>query len=310
MTARHLAVPARAAVPARPRGYRGATGVSACFGTFGELVQGVLPGAGGDFLVTLPIARWTVATFQLDPGAGGVQVHPRHKVKAQRITEMLLELLGGPAGGVLTIESSLPEGKGLASSSADLVAAARAVGNALGADLPPDRIEHLLRQIEPTDGVLYPGIVAFDHRAVRLRTHLGSLPTMTIIGLDEGGMVDTIAFNQLDRPFSAADRREYRVLLERMADAVARRDLATAGAIATRSAELNQTLSPKRTLAAVLDICRDIGALGVVATHSGTMLGLLLDVHDPDYLAKVAAGIHGCARLSDDVALYRSLTFD
>ena len=46
----------------RPRA-AGATGVSSAFGTFGELLQGVLPEEDGDFLVTLPVARWTMARF-------------------------------------------------------------------------------------------------------------------------------------------------------------------------------------------------------------------------------------------------------
>jgi L-threonine kinase len=295
--------------PARPL-YRGATGVSTCFGTFGELLQGVLPGRAGDFLVTLPVARWAMATFQADPTAQGVRVHPAHKTKARSLAELILAGTATAGGGVLTIESSLPEGKGMASSSADLVATARAVANALHLDLRPRRLEELLRRIEPTDGVLYPGIVAFDHREVRLRARLGSLPTMTIVGVDEGGVVDTVAFNRIAKPFSGADRREYARLLDAMADAVRRADLAAVGALASRSAVMNQALWPKRSLAAVLDICAEIGGLGVVAAHSGTMLGILLDVSDPAYRTKIAGTVRACSRLSDDVSLFRSLTFD
>ncbi|GAA3273790.1 MULTISPECIES: GHMP family kinase ATP-binding protein [Dactylosporangium] len=290
--------------------YRGATGVSTCFGTFGELLQGVLPGPDGHFLVTLPVARWTMATFQLDPGVADVEVRPAHKRKALRLAETILAQAGAASGGVLTIDSNLPEGKGMASSSADLVATARAMANALQLDMTPHRIERLLRDIEPTDGVLYPAVVAFDHRNVRLRSLLGSLPAMTIIGLDEGGTVDTVAFNRIAKPFSAADRAEYARLLDRMAVAVASRDLAGVGAVATRSAVMNQALWPKRTLPAVLDICAEVGALGVVAAHSGTMLGLLLDTADPAYQAKTAAAVRACAALGGDVSLYRSLSFD
>jgi L-threonine kinase len=95
-----------------------------------------------------------------------------------------------------------------------------------------------------------------------------------------------------------------------MATAVARRDLAAVGAIATRSAQMNEVLAPKRTLPAVLDICSAVGALGVVAAHSGTMLGILLDPDDPDYRAKVAATVNACTMLSPDVALHRTLSFD
>ena len=303
----------RALVPKAPpiaSRFRGAIGVSTAFGTFGELVQGVLPEDDGDFLVTLPIARWTMARFQAVPDAPEVEVRPAHKSKAKTLAELILDSAGAPPGGVLTLHSSLPEGKGMASSSADLVATARAVGNALAMDLAPETVERFLRRIEPTDGVLYPGIVAFDHRRVRLRALLGSLPTMTVVGVDEGGTVDTVEFNRLAKPFTSADRREYAALLARMAAAVARRDLAEVGAVATRSAEMNQVLRPKRTLAAMTELCDEIGGLGVVAAHSGTMLGLLLDVGDPAYVAKVAAAVQGCSALSSEVSLYRSLSFD
>ncbi|WP_433498367.1 hypothetical protein ACQP1K_26330 [Sphaerimonospora sp. CA-214678] len=284
--------------------------MSTAFGTFGELLQGVLPEPDGDFLVTLPIARWSMATFRLDPACRTLRVRPAHKRKALALAEMILAAAGTRAGGVLTIGSSLPEGKGLASSSADLVATARAVGNALNLDLPPNTVEDLLRGIEPTDGVLYPGIVAFHHRTVRLRARLGSLPSMTIVGVDEGGTVDTVDFNRIAKPFSAAEHREYAHLLERLTTAVARRDLPAVGAVATRSAQLNQPLRPKRTLEAMLEISAGIGALGVVAAHSGTMLGILLDMREPAYAGKLAAAIHACSGLTRDVSLFRTLSFD
>jgi L-threonine kinase len=283
--------------------------VSTCFGTFGELLQGRLPESDRDFLVTLPIARWTTATFQQDSTKRGVETQPSHKRKARRMAEMVIQASGLLTGGVLTIDSNLPEGKGMASSSADLVATARAVANALNVELPPETIERLLGRIEPTDGVLYPGIVAFDHRIVRLRARLGSLPAMTVVGLDEGGTVDTVEFNRRSKPYSAADKREYAQLLSRMTPAVQSRDLGEVGAIATRSAVLNQRIWPKRTLSSVLDAATRIGALGVVNAHSGTVLGLLIDAADPDYAAKTAAAVQACSELARDVSLYRTLTF-
>lgn len=288
----------------------GATGVSTCFGTFGELLQGRLPESDRDFLVTLPIARWSTATFQQDIGKNGVEIRPGHKRKARLMAEMVIEAGGLRTGGVLTIESTLPEGKGMASSSADLVSTARAVANALDLELPAEAIERLLGRIEPTDGVLYNGIVAFDHRVVRLRTRLGSLPSMTIVGLDEEGTVDTIEFNRQAKPYSAADKREYLRLLNRMTAAVRDRDLREVGAIATRSAVLNQRFWPKRTLPSLLEAATGIGALGVVNAHSGTILGILIDTTDPDYVAKTAAAVQACSALARNVSLYRTLTFD
>ncbi|WP_326641094.1 hypothetical protein OG884_00785 [Streptosporangium sp. NBC_01755] len=290
--------------------YRGATGLSTAFGTFGELLQGRLDEADGDFLVTLPIARWTVATFLADPAMSTIEVRPRHKTKSLKLAQMVMQTMPKPVGGVLTLDSGLAEGKGMASSSADLVATARAIGNALDVELTPKFIERLLCQIEPTDGVLYPGIVAYHHRSVRLRRILGSLPSMTVVGLDEGGAVDTVAFNRIPKPFGMAEKREYARLLDRLASAVATGDLAEVGDVATRSAELNQVLRPKRTLKAMIGICADIDALGVVVGHSGTVIGVLIDRSTPAYPDKVAAAAKACATLIGNVTMYSTLSFD
>lgn len=291
------------------RAHGGTTGVSTAFGTFGELLQGVLPGEDGDFLVTLPIARWTVATFRTTPDSTAVRVVPEHKRKAAGLVSMILQEMPVPLGGVLTLDSALPEGKGLASSSADLVATARAVGNALGIPMPPARIESYLARIEPTDGVLYDGVVAYHHRGVRLREVLGSLSPMTVVGVDEGGTVDTVAFNRIPKPFSAADHREYERLLARMTAAVRGGDLAEVGAVATRSAVMNQRLRPKRTLERMIALSEEVGGLGVVAAHSGTSLGLLIDNADPDRARKLVRAVRACSGLAGNVTTYRTLSF-
>ncbi|MGP3924203.1 GHMP family kinase ATP-binding protein [Streptomyces sp. 8N616] len=293
----------------RARRRAGATGVSAAFGTFGELLQGVLPEEDGDFLVTLPVARWTMAKFQADPGTRTLEVWPPQKKKALHLMSMIMDEVREPTGGLLTIDSMLPEGKGLASSSADLVATARAVGNALDERMPPQRIESYLARIEPTDGVLYPSIVAFHHRSVRLRSRLGSLPSMAVVSVDEGGAVDTVDFNRIPKPFTADDKREYARLLERLTDAVARRDLAAVGEIATRSAVMNQVLRHKQLLEPMIGICADVGGLGVVVGHSGTTLGILLDTSFPAYAGRLADAAQACEQLAGNVTMYRTLSF-
>ncbi|MEV8017108.1 kinase [Streptomyces sp. NPDC086554] len=301
----------------RPRSSGGGAagiGVGTAFGTFGELLQGVLPEADGDFLVTLPVARWTMATFRQESGRSAeLTVWPPRKTKAlqlaRTISELAADRTGAPVGGTLTINSVIPEGKGLASSSADLVATARAVGQALKVDMPPSRIERLLARIEPTDGVLYPAIVAFHHRSVRLRAILGSLPVMTVVGIDEGGSVDTVDFNRIPKPFTLADRHEYARLLDRLACAVRRRDLAEVGRIATRSAQMNQLLRHKWSLEPMREICREVGGLGVAVGHSGTTLGILLDTRDPSYTQRVSEAARACGELGGGVSVYRTLSF-
>ncbi|MET8082179.1 kinase [Streptomyces sp. NPDC005303] len=282
-------------------------GTGRAFGTFGELLQGTLPDDGPEFLVTLPIAGWSTATFRYVPGLPVVTVRPAHKGKSRRLAELLLELAGRSGGGELELTGELPEGKGLASSSADLVATARAVAQALCMPLPPASVEALLRRIEPSDGVMYDGIVAFLHRDVRLCERLGFLPAMTVIAHDEGGRLDTIRYNRIPKNYTDEERREYGRLLAALSTAVRTGDLATVGRIATRSTEMSLGRRPHRASAELRGLCAELGGLGLVRAHSGTNLGILLRDGDPELTGKVEHARAVCRSAGGTVSVHRTL---
>lgn len=287
-------------------GDRGA-GVGRSFGTFGELLQGALPRTGQHFMVTCPLAVWSTATFCHLPDSSAIEVRPAHKRKSAWLAALALRTAGFPGGGELWLHSELPEGKGMASSSADLVATARAVADAVGIRFTAVDIESLLRQIEPSDGVMYDEIVDFDHRNVRLRECLGTLPTMTIIAHDEGGQVDTVRYNSTVRAYNETEQREYARLLDIAREAIRHLDLGAVGRVATRSAELSDRRIPRLTLNPLLRICRDIDALGITCAHSGTVLGILLSSADPEAAAKVDTALVACAALPGATTVHRSL---
>ena len=286
------------------------TGTGRAFGPFGELLQGVLPEDDRDFLVTFPMDAWATATFHYRPDASDVRVRPAGKHKSRRLARLALVELGKPGGGTLELVSELPEGKGLASSSADLVATARAVAAAVGHSFDASAIESLLRRIEPSDGVMYDGIVAFYHREVRLRTVLGTLPPLAIISHDEGGQVDTISHNRAPKPFSAVDKREYARLLAELGDAVAAADLRAVGRIATRSAEMNAKIRLRHGFGGLRRACAEVDGLGLVLAHSGTMLGILLDGDDPELDTKIKHVRENFGWLGGEIIGRRSLSGD
>lgn len=257
-------------------------GVGQSFGTFGELLQGV----GMDeqnFLITLPINRYSKVTFQSLPEFTDLIVSPSYRLKSKKIAMRILELYGFHRGGLIEINSNIPVGKGLASSSADIVATARALDQCFNLNLSSAQIEALIQEIEPTDGVMYEGIVSYYHRAVKLRECLGPVPDFSIVSLDEGGEIDTTEFNKISRTFGVAEKREYDELLNSISIAIKEKRLETIGEISTRSAMLNQRLLEKKQFKQVLDICQIVKGLGIVITHSGTCIGILLDQHHTDY---------------------------
>ena len=258
-----------------PSGLTGRRGVGSANGTLGELVQGQTV-AGEDFLVTFPVEMWSEVEVTLNDTAT-VQASPL-KPKSKRMVELALDRLGLSAlGAVLDVDCRLPEGRGLASSTADVVATARAVSDATGLHLEPGEIAELAIQIEPSDGVMWDGVVAFNHRAGRLLRLLGPLPDMRVLGVDLGGTVDTVTFNKRPKDYTQDERQRCQEALDAVADAMMNADVRGIGAACTISAEIHQRVLPKPELPVLLEICAESGGAGVNVAHSGTVVGMIFE---------------------------------
>ena len=92
-------------------------GTGTAFGTFGELLQGVHADNDLDFLVTFPIDRRSKVIHSSPYPSRELKVVPEFKQKSVQLAARLLEYFSLPCKGLLLIESDLPIGKGLASSS-------------------------------------------------------------------------------------------------------------------------------------------------------------------------------------------------
>ncbi|ESY46366.1 MULTISPECIES: hypothetical protein [unclassified Mesorhizobium] len=298
-------------IPAKGQQPRAHPRDALCCGTFGELLQGQLPLGSVPrdlhFLVTMPIALFARAHFVPIVGTQSVTVYPSHKVKAKRLAENLVIALG-VSGGILLLESELPEGKGLASSSADLVATARSIASSFKRRVRTSFIEKLMARIEPSDGVMYPGVVAYQQRACSPLSFLGQMPPLAIVGIDEGGIVETIDYDQRRGEISASHRAGYQELLDRASVAIPRGDTATIGRIATASALLHQERTPKKHLNSMLNISEDTGALGVIVAHSGTMIGILLDRMAADFPRKLRSVIAHVSPFDNSPKVYLTMT--
>ena len=152
-----------------------------------------------------------------------------------------------PCGPEVSLTGAIPAGKGMGSSSADIAAAVAAAGLAAGCPLPPVDIARIALSVEPTDGVMFPGIALFDHRRGRIAESLGPPPPMEAIVIDRGGQVDTLAFNAVDRAAqwaAVADRTE--AALELVRAGVRRQDAGLIGRGATVSARAGRPAGRRR----------------------------------------------------------------
>ena len=243
-------------------------------GTCGEFVQGRLDGA--DFLINSPIDRFSTAWVRGRPGDGATVMDAHYRSKVARALAALSERVAFPRGIEMVITSDLPHGKGMASSTADLVAAVGAALDQAGAVWSVDAIARFLVEIEPSDCTHVPGIGHVGHLCGRVFGSFAPPQTLRVVIVDCGGAVDTIGFDRA-RAHSVYARNEdvMRAILS-----VALRSLETMCPVglaraATTSARLNQQILPKPQLEDLIAIGREHGALGVNCAHSGSVLGLL-----------------------------------
>ena len=255
---------------------------SSVTGSFGELLQGELPG-NQEFLVTCPIAHSSTTYFYQNSNIYTLEIYPPCKTKTKRAVEIYLNNLKQSACGMLVINSQIESGKGLASSTADIVSALKTMAQAIGRTIMPDEVEDILRHIEPSDGVMYDTPVVFQHRKVKLLKQLPQLPVGIIFAVDEGGRLDTVTYNRHYSNYSLEEQKNFSHLLDHLENAIHSRDLVGIGRIASESTRLHQQRAPKQHLEWLAALQHDIGAPGIINSHSGTMLGVLLDIHDNDF---------------------------
>lgn len=250
-------------------------GTASSPGTCGELVQGRFPG-GEDFLVTFPVNLWS--RVQVEPvfTSPKIQCDPAGKRKTQKAVRKVLDYLGFPEyGATIRVQSDIPEGKGMASSTADITAACCAAAASLGVTLTPDEISRIAIAIEPCDGLMYPGVVCYNHCKGTLIESLGALPPTDILIVDPGGGIDTLSFNRIPKGYSEEELATLQDAYDLVRMGIIQKDRDKIGMGAVKSARVNQRLLPKPELEKLIGIAERSGASGVCTAHSGTITGLL-----------------------------------
>ena len=249
-------------------------GNGSCNGTFGELVQGIIEDR--PFLITLPIpSLQSEARFVPEPAVTGVRVVDS-KIKAKKAGESLLQLFGIKGGGYLDIHSNITAGKGLASSSADIVAALRAIADSYSLPLTNEIISMIAAKVEPTDGVMYEEVVAYDYINGELIESFGSLPPFILVGIDFGGTVNTIQFNQVPKAYTDADQQQFNEAYQLVKKGFKDQNITDIGQAATMSAMVNQKILANPFFPQLEKLAHRYQG-GIVVAHSGTVAGILLE---------------------------------
>lgn len=268
-----------------------------CHGTLGELLQGPYERDGELHIgiVSLPVRRYSWMHFV--PGEDGdIGIELADKDKCRQAIALYLAHHGRclPPGR-WSHDSELPTGKGMASSTADIVATIRCLDRVFGLRSPPALLAALLRQIERSDSVFLDRHALYlSGRQEVVRTFPRALQLHACY-IDEGGTVETerVAADLLAHYRDRLD--DYRGNLERMLRAFASHDVRAICDCATRSAALAQGAIAKRRFDTLLEHRRELGADGIVVAHTGSLIGYLY------------ARRPGIARMSELSSFFRGL---
>lgn len=243
-------------------------------GSCGELAQGMLEES--DVLITCPISWYSKVSIKFSEPDDGEQ---EKNFKSYQAVRAFMQKHNINKECFLSIQSSLPRGKGMASSSADIAASVMALANAAGIAVCVDEIKAIALSLEPTDGVFLPGITAFDHIKGTVCEKLGEPPEMFLAVFDFGGEVDTIDFNKNDwlRSLRKAQKQEFMEAYALIKEGITTQNPVLIGKGATISALSNQKVLHKPDLEKMILIGNEHGAVGVNVAHSGTVAGVLFD---------------------------------
>lgn len=258
-----------------------------CNGTLGELLQGPVE-EDGDLqigLISLPVHRYSWVHF-LPAGADDDgddrdafedacrDLHG--KSRCLQAMALYLQRAGRRLPpGRWRHDSELPEGKGMASSTADVVATLRCLDSIFGLRTPTSAICDILRGIERSDSVFLDRYALYlSGRQSMVRT-FDFMPRYHTCYIDEGGAVDTERSGPRLLSYYRDRADAYAANLRGAIAAFDRRDAAGIARCATASALLAQGVLPKRAFDAMLAQRTRFGADGIVVAHTGSLIGYL-----------------------------------
>lgn len=246
-----------------------------CPGSAGEVIQGIVEGR--EVLVSLTIDRYS----EMEVFLGRGEVPPRLWKSGKALELALQHFRAEHLRGRIAFRRrrSLPEGKGFASSTADIAALLGALAKLLGKRIRGEEIAQIALAIEPTDGTFFRDWCLFDH--LRGETFF-SLPAPRFLGLvvvEPPEQVDTLSVDRegLRCHFErfARETEEAFRLLER---GLEEGDLALVGKAATLSSALMEEYRKSTVFSLLFRALPEIGALGISRAHTGSAFGILFDL--------------------------------
>lgn len=261
-----------------------------CPGSCGEIIQGSIDGM--DVLISCPVNLFTnVRVFE--------SKKPEKRFKHEKSSALLENILKRWGYDDLNscfdieIESSIPQGKGFASSTADMCGVYISLLKLFKRSYDIDEVIDEFIKIEPTDSIIFREITVFDYKLGKLRKSLGEYVKFHILAFEGQRTVDTVAFNKSSLP-PLADVSD---ILPKVEEGIASKDLSKIADASTTSIKRNLARVPYDVIDKVLSLKERTGGLGIMGAHSGDVLGIIYDSRE---------GLNNALKYKDSIKGYKA----
>lgn len=255
-----------------------------CPASCGELLQGWI--LGSEKLVSCPI-NW-FSTVEVCDGKPEAHERPRMRTIVQRVLAHYGLSPDLHLGLRIRYESTIPVAKGMASSTADIAAAAVATARHLQQPLSETELAQLCVSIEPTDSTIFRDLTLFDHNSGQIIARHAWQADIDLLVLESPLKLDTADYHRLDRQQHLADSAPHLAEAWRhFQHAMTFNDPIALGRATTLSAEASQPILPKPAFDELRELVEHYGLYGLNVAHSGTVVGLLCNrrQHDIEQVA-------------------------
>ena len=247
-----------------------------CPASCGEFVQGVLDNE--EYLSSYAINLFSVAT--LEEGKEVIHTGPK---KSRRAMELVFEKFNIPVDESkkisLNINSQIPIGKGMASSTADIGATINATLSMLGKTLTGEEISKLAVKIEATDSLLLNRHSIFNPLTADIKKYMGGISNAKVVILEPDDILDTKSIRMTPnyRMYKMQNKEIIKKSFSLLDEGLDKNDLSLVGKACTYSSLANENIHKKPFLKEIIEISDKFGCYGVNIAHSGTVIGILMD---------------------------------
>ncbi|WP_251860079.1 kinase [Clostridium sp. Marseille-Q2269] len=238
-------------------------------GSFGEILQGNL--GEKPVLVSSPINLYTyVRLFE-----SRKQKKLYKNIKANKFIENILIDWGYTyyINNIhIEINSKIPRGKGLASSTADLCATYKALTQLFKKNYYIEELQKNCLKIEPTDSIIFDEFTLFDYKNGSFKEKLGPYIKFYILVFQGNRIINTLDFNNIPQKMNSIED-----LIPDVTKSIEKKDIKNIAKISEESIKRNFHRLSYDYFNIVSEYKNRNGGLGIIGCHSGDALGIVYD---------------------------------